>query len=38
VAAYLVKSLPVFWLRWLVLAVVVYAAFEMLRSARRRQS
>jgi uncharacterized membrane protein YfcA len=38
VAAYLVKSLPVFWLRWLVLAVVVYAAFEMLRSALRRQS
>ncbi|MHB8475375.1 MAG: TSUP family transporter [Steroidobacteraceae bacterium] len=37
VAAYVVKSLPIVWLRWLVLAVVVYAAFQMLRSARRRQ-
>jgi len=37
VAAYIVKSLPIVWLRWLVLAVVVYAAFQMLRSARRRQ-
>jgi uncharacterized membrane protein YfcA len=35
VAAYVVKSLPVVWLRWLVLAVVVYAALQMLRSARR---
>jgi uncharacterized membrane protein YfcA len=37
VAAYIVKSLPIVWLRWLVLAVVVYAAFQMLRSARCRQ-
>jgi uncharacterized membrane protein YfcA len=37
VAAYIVKSLPIVWLRWLVLAVVVYAAFQMLRSARRPQ-
>jgi uncharacterized membrane protein YfcA len=36
VAAYVVKSLPIVWLRWLVLGVVVYAAFQMLRSARRR--
>ena len=36
VAAYIVKSLPIVWLRWLVLAVVVYAALQMLRSARRR--
>jgi uncharacterized membrane protein YfcA len=35
VAAYVVKSLPITWLRWLVLAVVLYAAFQMLRSARR---
>jgi uncharacterized membrane protein YfcA len=34
VAAYIVRSLPVAWLRWLVLAVVVYAALQMLRSAR----
>jgi uncharacterized membrane protein YfcA len=36
VAAYIVKSLPIVWLRWLVLAVVVYAAVQMLRSARLR--
>jgi uncharacterized membrane protein YfcA len=34
VAAYIVKSLPVVWLRWLVLGVVIYAAIQMLRSAR----
>ncbi|HEY0749000.1 MAG TPA: hypothetical protein VGD63_20010, partial [Steroidobacteraceae bacterium] len=33
-AAYIVKSMPVSWLRWLVLLVVVYAAFQMLNSAR----
>jgi len=33
VAAYIVKSLPIVWLRWLVLVVVVYAALQMLRSA-----
>ena len=37
VAAYIVKSLPIVWLRWLVLAVVVYAAVQMLRSARLRR-
>jgi len=35
VAAYIVRSLPTAWLRWLVLIVVVYAAVQMLRSARR---
>ncbi len=35
VAAFIVKSLPVFWLRWLVLIVVLYAAVQMLNSARR---
>ena len=34
VAAYIVRSLPIAWLRWLVLFVVVYAAVQMLRSAR----
>jgi uncharacterized membrane protein YfcA len=29
-----VKSLPITWLRWLILLVVVYAAIQMLRSAR----
>lgn len=33
-AAYVVKSLPIVWLRWLVLCVVVYAALQMLKSAR----
>jgi uncharacterized membrane protein YfcA len=33
-AAFIVKSLPVAWLRWLVTAVVLYAALLMLNSAR----
>ncbi len=33
-AAFLVKSLPLEYVRWLVVAVVVYAAVMMLRSAR----
>lgn len=33
-AAYIVKSLPIVWLRWLVVIVVVYAALQMLKSAR----
>ena len=38
-AAFLVKSMPVELLRWLVIAVVLYAAFTMLRAAAlaRRQ-
>jgi uncharacterized membrane protein YfcA len=36
VAAYVVKSLPIIWLRWLVLIVVLYAAVQMLKAARRR--
>jgi uncharacterized membrane protein YfcA len=36
VAAYIVRSLPMLWLRWLVLIVVLYAAVQMLRSARRQ--
>lgn len=35
VAAYIVRSLPMEWLVWLVLVVVLYAAVQMLRSARR---
>ena len=35
IAAFLVRSLPVETLRWLVAAVVLYTAFVMLRSARR---
>ena len=35
IAAYIVKSLPLIWLRWLVVVVVAYAALTMLNSARR---
>jgi len=37
VAAYIVKSLPVTALRWLVIVVIAYAAFAMLRSAARAE-
>lgn len=33
VAAFVVKSMPLLYLRWLVVVVVLYAAFSMLRSA-----
>jgi uncharacterized membrane protein YfcA len=33
IAAFIVKSLPLVWLRWLVVVVVVYTALAMLRSA-----
>ncbi|HET9388978.1 MAG TPA: sulfite exporter TauE/SafE family protein, partial [Steroidobacteraceae bacterium] len=36
IAAYVVKSLPMLWLRWLVVLVVLYAATLMLLSARRQ--
>lgn len=36
VAAFVVKSLPLAWLRWLVLVVVLYAAAQMLMASRRR--
>jgi uncharacterized membrane protein YfcA len=35
IAAFLVKSLPLAWLRWLVVVVVLYAAIAMLRSVGR---
>jgi uncharacterized membrane protein YfcA len=38
VAAYIVKSLPLVWLRWLVLIVVIYAALQMLRSGLDRSA
>lgn len=37
IAGYLVKSMPLVWLRWLVVCVVLYAAAMMLSSALRRQ-
>jgi uncharacterized membrane protein YfcA len=33
IAAYIVKTLPLIALRWLVIVVIAYAAFAMLRSA-----
>ena len=33
IAAFIVKSLPLYAIRWLVIVVVLYAAFTMLRSA-----
>jgi uncharacterized membrane protein YfcA len=38
IAAYIVKSLPLFALRWLVILVIGYAAFAMLRSALRPET
>jgi uncharacterized membrane protein YfcA len=35
IAAFIVKSLPIVWLRWLVVIVVIYAAALMLSSALR---
>jgi len=35
IAAYVVKSLPMEWIRWLVVVVVIYAAVQMLLSAYR---
>jgi uncharacterized membrane protein YfcA len=36
IAGYAVKSMPLVWLRWLVVCVVLYAAAMMLNSALRR--
>jgi uncharacterized membrane protein YfcA len=36
-AAFVVKSLPMQWLYWLVVIVVLYAAILMLRSALQPQ-
>jgi uncharacterized membrane protein YfcA len=38
IAAYIVKSLPLIWLRWLVIVVITYTSFAMLRSAARAES
>jgi uncharacterized membrane protein YfcA len=38
IAVFIVKSLPLTWLRWLVVVVVLYAAGLMLLSARRADS
>ena len=36
IAALIVKQLPLLWLRWLVVIVVLYAAIAMLRAAKVR--
>jgi uncharacterized membrane protein YfcA len=38
IAAYIVKTLPLIALRWLVILVIAYAAFAMLRSPARKES
>jgi uncharacterized membrane protein YfcA len=38
IAAFIVKSLPMAWLRWLVVVVVLYAAIQMLLSARKQSA
>ena len=38
IAAFVVKQLPLTWLRWLVVIVVLYAAIAMLRAAAREAS
>lgn len=38
IAAFIVKELPLDWLRWLVVVVVLYAAFSMLRSAAKEKA
>ena len=38
IAAFIVKSLPLTALRWLVIIVIAYAAFAMLRSAARAET
>jgi len=38
IAALIVKSLPLTWVRWLVVCAVVYAAITMLRSAMNRSA
>jgi len=35
VAALIVRSLPLYWVRWLVVVVVLYAAISLLRSSRQ---
>ena len=37
IALFIVKSLPLHMLRWLVVIIVSYAAFTMLRSRRRKE-
>ena len=36
-AAYLVRSLPLFWLRWMVFVVMIYTAMMMLRSSLKER-
>lgn len=38
IAAYLVKSLPLYYVRWLVIVVVLYTAVTLLMSARRTET
>jgi uncharacterized membrane protein YfcA len=37
IAAYLVRSLPLFWLRWMVFIVMIYTSIMMLRSSLKEK-
>jgi len=37
IAAFIVKSLPLVWVRWLVICVVLYAAIGLLRAAQKEK-
>lgn len=37
IAAFIVKSLPLYWVNWLVVAVVIYTGTNLLRAARRER-
>jgi uncharacterized membrane protein YfcA len=38
VAAFIVKELPLTWVKWLVIVVVAYTAISLLRTARRERA
>ena len=38
IAAFIVKSLPLYWVQWLVVVVVFYTAATLLLAARRERN
>jgi len=38
IAAYIVKELPLYWLKWLVIVVITYTSITMFRSAKKYQN
>ncbi|SEG06169.1 Uncharacterized membrane protein YfcA [Caloramator fervidus] len=37
IAAYIVKELPLYWLKWLVIVVIVYTSITMFRAAKKHK-